>query len=195
MWGSRLRNLRKSKKMTQAELAEKAGTSPGHISALEKDTYPNPTVKSVIPIAKALNVTVEELFGFKPRSRVNPIPLIGKAIASPQGAYYTDQDFPPGGANEYIEVKDDQAFALEVESDSMSPRIKPGDRIVVTPNKKITSNGLGVVKLKSGKVFLKRVEITETGASLKSDNPDYPTLMVLKKEIEWIYRVEAIIPK
>jgi repressor LexA len=195
MLGNKIKEVRKKLQLTQANLAKRAGIHQVSISDIETGKVPNPGFIQIMSIAKALRITPEELLGWKIIDRIAPIPIQGKAIASPEGAYYTDQDFPPGEAIEYIELKDKDAFALEVESDSMAPRIKPGDHIVIMPNKKAAQNGLCVVKLNCGKVFLKRVEITGNSAVLKSDNPDYPVLTIDMDKIEWIRRVECIIPK
>jgi transcriptional regulator with XRE-family HTH domain len=193
--GQKIKEIRKSRHMTQGELAIKAGLHQVSISDIERGKVVDPGFRQIMAISKALKILPEEFMNWKIAERIAAVPLIGKAIASPEGAYYTDQDFPPGGANEYIEIKDENAFALEVESDSMAPRIKPGDRIIITPNKKPVPNGLCVAKLKTGKVFLKRVEIINDMVLLKSDNLDYPTLHVNRENIDWIYRVDCIIPK
>jgi transcriptional regulator with XRE-family HTH domain len=60
--GSRLRELRESKNMTQEELSEKAGVSRTIIWRLEQDKNHNATTKTLYKIAEALGVTVDSLF-------------------------------------------------------------------------------------------------------------------------------------
>lgn len=59
----RLKELRKSKKMTQQELAEKAGLHLTYVGHLELGRY-HPTVYVMWKVAKALNVTMDELINF-----------------------------------------------------------------------------------------------------------------------------------
>jgi transcriptional regulator with XRE-family HTH domain len=59
--GRKIRQLRLSLKMSQMELAEKAETDQAFISEMERGVA-NPTLDSILRIAKALRVTVAELF-------------------------------------------------------------------------------------------------------------------------------------
>ena len=56
----RLKEVRKSKKMTQQELAEKAGLHLTYVGHLELGKY-HPTVFVMWKIAKALDVSMNEL--------------------------------------------------------------------------------------------------------------------------------------
>jgi XRE family transcriptional regulator, regulator of sulfur utilization len=63
-----LRRLRKIAKLTQAELAEKAALPRATVAAMEQDGA-NPGINSVIAIAKALQVTLDELLNEPPHER------------------------------------------------------------------------------------------------------------------------------
>lgn len=58
----RLKEVRKSKKMTQQELAEKAGLHLTYVGHLELGKY-HPTVYVMWKISKALGVSMNELSG------------------------------------------------------------------------------------------------------------------------------------
>ena len=60
--GYKIKEVRKSMKMTQEELAEKSGVSRGTISALEDGSTRTTTTKTLFKIAKALNTTVDAIF-------------------------------------------------------------------------------------------------------------------------------------
>jgi transcriptional regulator with XRE-family HTH domain len=61
--GKNIQKLRKAKKITQDELAEKVGIDPKNISKIENgNNYP--TAENLTSIAKALNVDIYELFIF-----------------------------------------------------------------------------------------------------------------------------------
>lgn len=56
--GRRIAELRKGKKMTQAELAERAGLGQGHIARLEAGQY-GATIDVLSSIAGAMESTIE----------------------------------------------------------------------------------------------------------------------------------------
>ena len=59
--GMRIRYLREQKKMTLEDLAFEAEINKNYLSDLERGER-NPTVKVLEKIAKALNITISELF-------------------------------------------------------------------------------------------------------------------------------------
>lgn len=60
----RLRAARRSKKLTQAEVAVKAGLSENHYAQIERGEK-NPTTSSFRKIIKAIGITSTELFNEK----------------------------------------------------------------------------------------------------------------------------------
>ena len=61
--GKRIRQLRESHEMSQADLAEESGLSDNYIGLLERGER-SPSVPTLSVIAKALNAHVSELFNF-----------------------------------------------------------------------------------------------------------------------------------
>jgi len=61
--GNRIRQLRKSFKLTQAQLADKAGLSTNFIALLEKGKR-SASVDTLFRISKVLKVELKELFDF-----------------------------------------------------------------------------------------------------------------------------------
>ncbi len=60
--GSKLREYRKMKSMTQEELSSKSGVSRKTISDLEGGRERNTTTQTLLRLAKALDSTVDEIF-------------------------------------------------------------------------------------------------------------------------------------
>ena len=58
---NKLKELRKSKGITQEDLAKKLGVTRQTINAIENEKY-NPTLELAINLAKFLKIPVEELF-------------------------------------------------------------------------------------------------------------------------------------
>jgi transcriptional regulator with XRE-family HTH domain len=64
-FGERLQNLRKARGLTQVQLADAAGTTQRAISYYETEAG-FPPAPAVIDLARALQVTTDELLGVKP---------------------------------------------------------------------------------------------------------------------------------
>lgn len=79
--GLRIKGLRKTKKLSQEELAERAETSPNYVSRMERGTE-NPTLDMLIKISKALEVDMWELFDFKHEVSTNQLKEMLKRIAN-----------------------------------------------------------------------------------------------------------------
>lgn len=67
MIGKRLKEVRKSKKLTQAELAKIVGVSVSTVKKWEQDQV-DPNTAALISIAVALNVSIDYLFGNIPET-------------------------------------------------------------------------------------------------------------------------------
>ena len=63
--GKRLRELRRLRHLTQAQLAEKTGLSDNFIGAIERGIR-SPKLKTLAKIAGVLGVEVDDLFKLKP---------------------------------------------------------------------------------------------------------------------------------
>jgi len=61
--GQRIKELRKSKGLSQEKFAELAETSPNYLSRMERGTE-NPTIDMLIKLSKALEVEMREMFDF-----------------------------------------------------------------------------------------------------------------------------------
>lgn len=59
--GAKLREFRRLRKLTLKQLAERAGTSTGHLSQLERDMA-SPSLKTLYAISRSLGVTISEFF-------------------------------------------------------------------------------------------------------------------------------------
>jgi len=60
--GNRIKETRIKLGMTQEELAEKSNTCRATICLIENDEEHNPSMKTLVSIAKALGTSVEDIF-------------------------------------------------------------------------------------------------------------------------------------
>lgn len=61
--GNKLRDIRKEKKMTQEDVADKAGIAVSQVGRIERGKL-NPSISTIFVIALALDVEPKELFDF-----------------------------------------------------------------------------------------------------------------------------------
>jgi transcriptional regulator with XRE-family HTH domain len=64
-FGQALREVRRSKDMSQRELAKKVGVDFSYISKIENDRLSPPAADTIVKICKALEVPVEDLLALK----------------------------------------------------------------------------------------------------------------------------------
>ncbi len=60
--GYKIKEIRESKHMTQDELAQKSGISRVTISAMENGVERNTTSRTLVKLAEALGVTIDQIF-------------------------------------------------------------------------------------------------------------------------------------
>ncbi|MBN4665410.1 LexA family transcriptional regulator [Pandoraea nosoerga] len=136
-----IRASREAAQLKQDELAERLGKTRGNISAWENGRH-EPSYSQILEIARLTKHAVP-IPGMESEPHRNvsaaeigqrKIPL----ISSVQAGRMTEalEPFPPGVAFEYLLTDLDlseNAFALEIEGQSMEPEFKAGDRIIVDP--------------------------------------------------------------
>ena len=88
-FGQKLKQVRKLKKLTQAQLAERAGANEKHISKIETGVY-FPTYKTLIKILNALDLTLEDI-GLNTTTLLKDNPFYVKSMQIINGAL-TEQE-------------------------------------------------------------------------------------------------------
>lgn len=81
-------------------------------------------------------------------------------------------------------IKDDNVFGLEINGDSMSPRILKGDVVIVREQNDAESGDVVIVSINGDEATCKRLMKYATGISLISFNPAYEPMTFSNKEIE-----------
>ena len=207
MTGMMIRNMRKEKGWTLADVEGKTGLSRAYLSLIERDVRP-PSLKILKRIAHAFEIDYRKFLSGDDNSEsilrrvkrledilkeglpTRPIPILNRVPAGfPQG--FTDKDYPAGYADEYVslpDVKDLNAFALKVEGESMTPKLKTGDIIIISPNRQWESGDIVVVKVKD-EVSLKKIFRKETTLVLQSINPEYSPIILPFSEVQVIGKV------
>lgn len=122
-----------------------------------------------------------------------PIPLINKVSAG-YPSDFTDLGYPVGIAEDYVYapgVTDAEAFAIVVCGDSMEPRFKEGDVLVISPEAPVQTGDDCFVKIASeDSATLKRVYYEEgSRIRLQPLNPRYPAQTHPRREIVACFKV------
>lgn len=186
----------------QASFAKAAGLSEGRVSQL-LDANQSFGERSARNIASELRIGehyFEEGFGFtnslESTSNVDPapelkksrkVPITGSVRGGDDG--YLVQDTVPDGWVEYW-TGDPHAYALRIKGDSMHPRYRAGEFVVITPSIEAQPGRDVVVQLFDGKCLLKQLNwIRADEAQLLSINNDYSPMTIELSKIECISRV------
>lgn len=124
------------------------------------------------------------------------IPVVGHVKGGVDG-FLEEMQFPVGHGEGFVEywTKDPEAYALRVRGDSMSPRYRSREFIVVTPSVEAQPGNDVMVKLKDGRKMLKHLNwVRDNEIQLVSVNDGYAPMTVSMDEIESIQRVAGGVP-
>jgi len=119
------------------------------------------------------------------------IPVIGLAEAGP--GIFSEDAFPAGVSDTYLSkpngLKDNNAFGVRIEGDSMSPAFKSGQMVIVSPNLECQEGDVVVANLKNNGNILGELKYTPTKIKFKKYNPSVSDIVVAKDELIWCYPV------
>jgi phage repressor protein C with HTH and peptisase S24 domain len=128
------------------------------------------------------------------------VPIINRVSAGyPQE--FTDLDYPPSVADEYIrcvDVHDAQAFAARVVGDSMEPDYREGDVVVFSPNTPARSGDDCFVRFADdgGTTFKRYYQDDEATIRLQPLNNRYPAEVYDRRKINGLWpavlRIERV---
>lgn len=125
------------------------------------------------------------------------VPVVGHVKGGMDG-FLEEMQFPAGYGEGFVEywTKDPASYALRVKGDSMHPRYRAGEFIVVTPSIEAQPGRDVVVKLKDGRKLLKLLNwVRGDEIQLLSINDGYAPTTLSVDEIESIHRVAGGVPQ
>lgn len=173
--------------MTLDELSKLVGVTRQTLSRYETGVINNIPSDMIERIASALNATPAQLMGWdKEDTPTNTagvlVPVLGRVPAGiPLEAIECIID--------YEEIPDEMArtgefFGLQIEGDSMAPRILNGDVVIVRKQPTVETGDIAIVMVNGDDATCKRVMHHENGLSLVSNNPAYPPRYFTAREVE-----------
>ena len=182
--GSRIKEMRKSRKMTLKELGEHIGLSESNTKRYEDGQIKTVGIDIIKKIALALDVPASYLTGWEDipqyQKLSNYVPIIKKKIpllgeiAAGQPIYADEH------IEEFLPVDDEVKadFALKIKGDSMiNAQINDGDIVFIRQQSDVDNGQIAAVLIDDS-ATLKRVYHMDGVIQLQAENPQYPPMTV-----------------
>jgi phage repressor protein C with HTH and peptisase S24 domain len=174
-------------------------TDAGTLSRIENGKQ-NYTPDVLNAAAEALQVRASVFFAEEPVATYNAtpahrVPVVGTAQLGDDG-YYEELGYPAGHGDGHVlyPTKNPSTYALRVKGDSMRPRIKPGEFVVIEPGGSISAGDEVLVKTKDGRSMIKILHSRRNGlVELMSVNEEHSPITIDESDIEIIHPVAAIL--
>jgi phage repressor protein C with HTH and peptisase S24 domain len=192
-----IKAARAHKGWTQQQLGDAVGRTKANVGHWETGKH-EPKLDLIEAISRATDYPPPALGGVE--SNVEPalelkksrrVPITGSVKGGDDG--YLVQDNGTDGWVDYW-TGDPRAYALRVRGDSMHPRYRSGEFVVVTPSIEAQPGRDVVVLLKNGKCLLKELGWRrDDEVQLRSINNGYTPMTVMLDEIESICRVAGAV--
>lgn len=205
--GQRIKHLRKHRGLSQQLLAEACGwSSQSRIGNYESDLR-EPSLADLLLLAPALGVSIAELVGSEAlpvpaadtldvgHARGGAVPVVGHAQLGTHG-YFEEIDFPVGHGDGYLRIYSDDpnAYGLRVSGDSMHPRIKNGEYVLIEPNKPFHAGDEVMVRTQDGQAMIKEYIYLRDGMyRFDSVNQNHPPIHIPQDKVSKIHLVGGIL--
>ncbi len=199
--GQRIRALRRSKKLTQVQLAKIAGVSSPAVTEWEKDSY-LPKAASLEAMANEFGVTAEYILtgkGGEPKKEHNVAPVAPKmapVLSWVQAGVFTNVEaIDMSRVEEWLPLPDDcdKCFYLKVQGLSNYPVFEEGDYILVDPTvqyDEMQSGDVIVVRKHDEATFKRLVIEPDNSRYLQAINPEFkPNIIPLDEECIFVGEV------
>lgn len=125
------------------------------------------------------------------------VPVVGEVKGGADG-YLEEMQYPVGHGDGHVDwpTRDNHAYALRVRGDSMHPRYRAGEFVIVEPSVEATVGEDVIVCCKDGRKMLKVLNWIRDGeAQFLSINNGYGPLTVELTEIDTIHRAAGRAPR
>lgn len=202
--GQKIKKFRTDRGLTQKQLAEMCGTYDSAIRKYEAEKN-IPRIDMIKKIANALGVHDVQLLTdieddsiafslsdddsfdvprFVPGQRLAKIPVFDRIYAGRHISDYSEYlCFLPVDEN-IAETGD--FYGLQIDDNSMEPRILSGDIVIVKRQNYIDSGDIAILLIGTEDAICKRVVKNNDGLTLISFNPSVAPVSYTKKEVEEI---------
>jgi SOS-response transcriptional repressor LexA len=202
--------------LTPAELALRMGYAAGPVQAVFErgSRISEGMAMAIVKILPSLDIEtllggsdtpriidetgMQGTFGSKPTIdvplgdlKVKMVPMLSWTKAGTMTNF--EDDCYTGEAIPAFNVTDSKAFALRVRGDSMEPRIKEGDSVVVCPSWSPQNGDTVITRTVHGDIMCKLYQSRGQRVVFSSYNPAYPPIELDREEVEWVYPVQSVV--
>lgn len=186
-----LKNARKKMKLTQQDVADYIGVNRVTYARYEAGEY-EPTFDTLLKLASLFNVSIDYLLGRTAESYPEApapsvpgskwIPVLGRVAAGTPIEAIED-------ILDYEEITPEMAangdfFALQINGDSMEPKISDKDVVIVRKQDDCESGDIAVVLVNGEDATVKRIKKRPEGIILAPTNPQYEPMFYSNADIE-----------
>lgn len=182
--GDRVRRMLKEKGMSQAQLARQVGTKQQTISYICDADHPATTSRYSTKIAEILGVNPSWLATGHgdPYDQTVPIRVEGVRVKAQQipllredavPTYARGEPHDRGGSVITDRIREGQGFALVIEGESMAPRFKEGDTVVIDRMVDPEPGDYVAALLGTGSIAFRRYRARHPGYELVPENSDW----------------------
>ncbi|QOT77900.1 S24 family peptidase [Cupriavidus basilensis] len=130
-----------------------------------------------------------------PPNSFRRIPVVGMAQLGDNG-HFSDIEYPVGHGDGFVTfiTSDPDAYALCCNGDSMRPRVKHNEFVVIEPNRSVANGDEALVKSQDGRVMVKELAYErDRVVSLSSVNERHGMLRIPREQIERLHYVAGIV--
>lgn len=123
------------------------------------------------------------------------VPVVGEARLGTEDGYYDEYEYPTGRGEGYVvyPMKDPNTYALRCKGDSMRPRIKHGEFVVIEPNRPPSIGKEVMVKTVDGRKMIKILAYQRHDSiELHSINENHKPITLDLADVESIQHVGGI---
>lgn len=190
---NRIKQLRKQNGISQQKLSSMVNVNQTAISQWETGKT-SPNLDTAAKLAEIFNVSMEYLLGKDSAVEPEPgksstgvrIPVYGETAAGiPIVAI---EDFDSDDPDDWEEIPEDMAksgeyIALRIKGDSMEPRMRTGDVVIVRLQPEVENGDIAIVRVNGNEATCKKIKKTPEGIMLISLNPAYEPMFFTKKQV------------
>ena len=181
----RIKSLRTAREMKQSDLAHRLNVRQTTISNWENGKT-EPDTASLHAMASLFDVSIDYLLG----NSGNPepvstsgirIPVLGDVAAGiPIEAVENIVDYEE---IDQVMASAGEHFGLRLKGDSMEPRMREGDVVIVRKQEDVATGDVAVVLVNGDSATVKRIKKGPSGISLIPNNPAYDPMFYTNEEI------------
>ncbi len=202
----RIEERRLAANLSRNEASRRAGLGLSYINDLMSDKSKNPGQDGLVKLAELLDTDVEYFLGMQDTPRKEGViaraPIAIKPeperVAASSIALYqiglTDPDgfvaLPESRRSPWpLSIDSASAYCVTVPDDTMAPRFRVGELVVVNPDRPVVHGGFAIVRLTDGRVAIREVVNIAPDVITVRSLSDQATREIPRSEVDKLHRI------